>query len=907
MARVMEQSAGAVGRDPVCGMTIESKSAYASRPLGDGRHVFLCSESCMEKFDAAPGRYVRSGAGGVWVAGEAVSATTGVAEPVNGPLRIELPVTGLTRAGGPALERAIEAVAGVHGARVSLATGRVAIDYDPARATVPRFVAAVRAAGYETGSSRLRLKVQGLFCADCGPRIERALRATAGVLAASFDAAADEVMVEYVPSLTDLGALRRAIEQAGPYRARKAAEASGPGRAAEGAEQEREYRRLMRKWWFGAAVGGPTMILSYPYIIPYLKDWLPRGSTELRVVWAMMGVASLAVLVYSGSQFFAGMWQGLRRRAATMHTLIAVGTGIAWLYSTIALLFPRIFPDEEFTDVYYDVTVVVTALVVLGLALEVKARGRTSQSIKQLIGLQPKTARVVRDGEETDIPVEEVLVGDVVVVRPGEKVPVDGVVLRGGSAVDESMITGESIPVEKGTGDEVIGATLNKTGSFHLRATKVGIDTALATIIRMVEDAQGSKVPIQRVVDLVSGYFTPAVMMLAVAGFVIWYVFGPRPALAYALIVGVTTLIIACPCALGMATPMSLTTGVGLGATNGILIRSGDALQAAATLQTIILDKTGTITKGAPELTDVIAEQGFDEEEILALAAAVERNSEHPLAGAIVEGAKARGLSLLEVTEFAAVPGHGVDARAGGRRILLGNAKLMAGAAIALGRLEAESSRLADAGRTPMYVAVDGRAAGIIAAADTVKADSVAAIARLKQLGIEVVMLTGDNRRTAAAIGRQVGIDRVLAEVLPQEKAHHVQALQLEGKRVGMVGDGINDAPALAHADVGFAIGTGTDVAIEASDVTLISGSPRGVATAIAVSRATMRNVYQNLFGALIYNGLGIPVALGLLYPFTGMLLSPLLAALAMSFSSVTVISNANRLRRWKATGEPGA
>jgi Cu+-exporting ATPase len=613
-----------------------------------------------------------------------------------------------------------------------------------------------------------------------------------------------------------------------------------------------------------------------------------------------MGLASLAVLAYSGSQFFVGMWRGLKRRQANMHTLIATGTGIAWIYSTVALLFPQIFPDESMTDVYYDVTVVVTALVVLGLALEVKARGRTSEAIKKLIGLQAKTARVIRDGQEIDIPVEEVLVGDTVIVRPGEKVPVDGVVLEGVSSVDESMITGESIPVEKQPGDEVIGATINTTGSFRFRATKVGKDTALANIIRMVQDAQGSKVPIQRVVDMVSSYFTPAVMILAVAGFVIWFVFGPQPALAYALIVAVTTLIIACPCALGMATPMSLTTGVGLGAQNGILIRSGDALQTASKLQTIVLDKTGTITKGKPELTDVVAETGFEESEVLRLAVAIERNSEHPLAGAIVEGARLQGIDLPQVENFGAIPGRGVEADVEGRRVLLGNARLMADEGIVLGRLEGEARRLADDGKTPMYVAVRGVAAGIVAAADTIKEDSKGAITAFKRLGLEVAMITGDNRRTAEAIGRQVGIDRVLAEVLPQDKAHEVHKLQLEGRKVGMVGDGINDAPALAQADIGFAIGTGTDVAIEAADITLISGSLSGVVTAVEISKATMRNVRQNLFGAFVYNGLGIPVALGLLYPFVGLLLSPLLAALAMSLSSVTVISNANRLKLWK-------
>jgi len=550
--------------------------------------------------------------------------------------------------------------------------------------------------------------------------------------------------------------------------------------------------------------------------------------------------------------------------------------------------------------VYYDVTVVVIALVDLGLAMELRAKGRTSEAIRKLIGLQAKTARVVRDGKELDIPVEEVLVGDVVIVRPGEKIPVDGQVVEGTSAVDESMVTGESLPVEKRVGDEVIGATINKTGAFRFRTTKVGKDTALANIIRMVGDAQGSKVPIQRIVDVVSGYFTPGVAILAIVGFMIWYTFGPEPRLVYALIVAVTTLIIACPCALGMATPMSLTTGVGLGALNGILIRGGDALQAAQTLQTVILDKTGTITHGKPALTDVVIASGFDEPTVLRLAGGVEKSSEHPLAAAIVEGAKRRGLELADPTSFAAIPGHGIEATVEGRAMLLGNQKLMSDRKVALSSLEARAQQLAEEGKTPMYAAVDGKAAGIVAVADTVKDDSRAAIAALKEMGLEVVMMTGDNERTGKAIARQVGIERVLAEVLPQDKAHNVHKLQLEGKRVAMVGDGINDAPALAQADVGFAIGTGTDVAIAASDITLIKGSLLGVVTAIQISRATMRNVYQNLTGAFIYNVLGLPVALGILYPVLGILLSPLLAALAMSFSSVTVISNANLLKRWR-------
>jgi Cu+-exporting ATPase len=493
-------------------------------------------------------------------------------------------------------------------------------------------------------------------------------------------------------------------------------------------------------------------------------------------------------------------------------------------------------------------------------------------------------------------------------VRPGEKVPVDGLIVEGSSAVDESMLTGESLPVSKKAGDEVIGATLNKTGAFKFRATKVGKDTALAQIVKMVQDAQNSKAPIARLADTVSGYFVPIVMILAVITFVIWFDFGPQPQLVFALVTSVTVLIIACPCALGLATPMSLMVGIGKGAENGILIRSGEALQTAHQIETVVLDKTGTITKGKPELTDVVVAGEWKQNDLLRLAASVERSSEHPLAEAIVEGAKVRQLNLSEPAAFEAVPGHGVIATVEGRRVVLGNLKLMQREALALGSLEAQAAQLADDGKTPMYVAIDNQAAGIVAVADTVKDDSAEAIAALHNMGIEVVMITGDNQRTAQAIGRQVGVDRVLAEVLPEDKAHNVHLLQADpagkrgagGKKIAMVGDGINDAPALAQADVGLAIGTGTDVAIEASDITLIKGSLRGVVTAIEVSRATMRNIKQNLVGAFIYNALGIPVAMGVLYPSFGILLSPLLAGAAMAFSSVTVVSNANRLRAFK-------
>ncbi|RTM05522.1 MAG: heavy metal translocating P-type ATPase [Hyphomicrobiales bacterium] len=797
----------------------------------------------------------------------------------------------------PAIKQAILAVAGVNSASVNLKTGTANIDYDPSRVKIADLLRAIRSSGYSVGTAMTRIPVKNMHCSSCVIRVELALKMTPGVVSARASLGPNAVDIEYQPERADFREFRKSIESAGYRVAEPKYEPTDETLDPAEAANEQEYRSLMRRFWLAAVISVPVMALSYPDLIPGLREWMPMGSDTRRVVWALLGVLSLPVLLWSGSQFFVGMWDALKHRAANMHTLIAIGITAAFLYSVVAVAWPGIFPKMALAEVFWDVTDVVVALVVLGLALEIKAKGRTSQAIKKLIGLQAKTARVVREGKEIDLPVEEVLVSDTVIVRPGEKIPVDGKVSAGSSAIDESMITGESMPVEKQAGDEVIGGTLNKTGSFRFTATKVGKDTALASIIRMVKDAQGSKAPIQRVVDTVSGYFVPAVMIVAILAAVAWYDFGPEPRLIYATVILVTTLIIACPCALGLATPTSLTVGIGKGAENGILIRSGDALQAAEKLDAIILDKTGTITRGEPALTDVVVTPGHEESAVLRFTASLERGSEHPLASAIVKGAEARRIELVEAEGFAAIPGHGVSGRVDGHDVLFGNAKLMRDRNVPADALQPQWERLANEGKTPMYVAVDGQAAGLIAVADTVKPDSRAAIEILKGLGIEVVMLTGDNERTGRAIAREVGIDRVLAEVLPDDKAHEVHKLQLEGKSVGMVGDGVNDAPALAQADVGFAIGTGTDVAIEASDVTLIRGSLMGVVTAIEISRATMRNVRQNLVGAFGYNALGIPVATGVLYPFIGLLLSPLIAAAAMAFSSVTVVTNANRLR----------
>ncbi len=882
-------------KDPVCGMEIEPESAFAVREHM-GKTYYFCSENCVKQFDEDPHKFAGQAEAEEVLAG---SVTTGY-NPELELAQIELPVIGLKKDGQPGAElikSGLSKMRGVDYVIVNAINGIVNIRYDPKTIKIPDLIAAIKTAGYQVGGAQKRIGIENIHCASCVQFIEKELETTPGVLRANVNIATQEATVDYLPEQTSLPALNAAIESWG-YPTRPAT-SDQPVDQQEAAHQK-EYRTLMNKFWLAAIISIPVLITAYATFFPIVRDWSPE---MLRAAWFVTAILTLPVMIYSGGHFFTGAWAAFKHRSANMNTLIAIGTGAAWLYSTFAISFPQVFPQGT-SEPFFDVVAVVTALVILGQALEIRAKGRTSEAIKKLMGLQAKTARVIRGGQELDIPVEEVLVGDVIQVRPGEKVPVDGVISEGSSAVDESMLTGESLPVSKKPGDDVFGATLNKTGAFKFRATKVGKDTALAQIVKMVQDAQNSKAPIARLADTISGYFVPVVMILSVLTFVVWFDFGPQPQIVYALVTAVSVLIIACPCALGLATPMSLMVGIGKGAENGILIRSGEALQTAQSIKTVVLDKTGTITKGKPELTDAegIGEWKLDgnHNELLRLAGSVESVSEHPLAEAIVEGAKAKGLALGKAEAFEAIPGHGVTATVENRKVALGNLKMMSRLKVSLGELESDAEKLAVDGKTPMFVAIDGQAAGIVAVADTVKEDSAESIAALHKMGIEVVMITGDNRRTAEAIARQVGVDRVLAEVLPEDKAHNVHLIQAEGKKFAMVGDGINDAPALAQADVGLAIGTGTDVAIEASDITLIKGSLKGVVTAIEVSRATMRNIKQNLVGAFIYNVLGVPIAMGALFPFFGLLLSPLLAGAAMAFSSVTVVSNANRLRTFR-------
>jgi Cu+-exporting ATPase len=666
---------------------------------------------------------------------------------------------------------------------------------------------------------------------------------------------------------------------------------------AEEANRRAEIHDLTRRVLVGAILTAPVLVATMAS--EFLEaTWVPELLLER---WFQL-VLIAPVMVYTGWPIHRTGWLALRHRSAEMNSLITLGTTSAFVYSLVVTVAPGLVP-EELRAVYYEAVGVILTLIMLGRLFEARAKAGTGEAIRTLIGLRAHTARVVRDGAESEIPIDDVRVGDLVRVRPGEKIPVDGEVVDGRSAVDESMVTGEPMPATKGPGDLVVGATINQTGAFAFRATKVGADTMLAQIVRLVAQAQASKPPIQRLADRISSVFVPVVIFIAIGTFVAWYVVGPSPATTYALVSAVSVLIIACPCALGLATPLSVMVGTGKGAHHGVLIRSAEALETAQRLRTVVLDKTGTVTRGAPELTDVVALEPFDEGEVLRLAASAERRSEHPLGRAIVGGADARGISLAEPTEFDSVTGAGIHAVVDGRTIAIGTPRFLAGRGVDPGPLERAASGLAEEGKTPVHVSIDDAPAGVLAVADTDKPDSPGAVRALRELGLDVAMITGDQRRTAEAVARRVGIARVLAEVLPEDKAAEIRRLQGEGTRVAMVGDGINDAPALAQADVGIAIGTGTDVAIEAADVTLIAGSLGGVVTSIELSRATMRNIRQNLFFAFVYNVVGIPIAAGALYAATGLLLSPMLAAAAMALSSLSVVGNANRLHGFR----PGA
>ena len=743
-------------------------------------------------------------------------------------------------------------------------------------------------------TQRLDLPINGMHCAGCAGRIENALQGLAGMQQAQVNFATEKATVHFDPAALNRHAISRRIEEVG-Y--------SVPDTDLDDPiDSERlartvEIRDLSRKFIVSLALGLPVMLGSMPALFPWTPDWLRQPYVLL--------VLTTPVQFWVGWSFYQGAWAALKQKSADMSTLVALGTSAAYLYSAAVTFLPQAFSRLGVgTHVYFDTAVMILALIILGRLLEARARGQTSEAIRKLMGLRARTARVWRGGTTVDIPVRDVASGDLVLVRPGEKVPVDGLITEGHSTLDESMLTGESLPLDKTPGDPVFGATLNKTGSFTMRATRVGRDTVLAQIVRLVEEAQGSKAPIQRLADEVARVFVPAVMAAALLTFAAWLLWGPTPAIAFALLNFIAVLIIACPCALGLATPTAIRVGTGKGAELGILFKSSPALETAHKLQAVVLDKTGTLTQGQPSVTDVVTHNGFTESEVLRLAASTERASEHPVAQAVVAAARADDLELEAARDAEALPGRGMSAVVGSQSVLIGNHALMQHADVPLGKLEEVADRLAGDGKTPLFVALDRRAAGVIAVADTLKPRAREAIAALRHLGIEVFMLTGDHRRSAQAVARQLGIDAVLAEVMPDQKAAQVKQLQAQGKRVAMVGDGINDAPALAQADVGIAIGSGTDVALAAADVTLITGDVRGVATAMQLSRHTMRTIRQNLFWAFIYNLLGIPVAAGVLYPVFGVSLNPALAAAAMALSSVSVVCNSLRLRRFRPVME---
>ena len=743
-------------------------------------------------------------------------------------------------------------------------------------------------------TTETELTLTGLNCASCVAKVEKALSSVAGVSAVSVNLADRTALVGGTAATQ---ALLDAVEAAG-FGAAAGGQTSTLADASQQLEQQaledrRRYRYLLTHTAVALGLGLPLMIWGMA------TGEMGVNNTQEQLAWGLVGILTGLVLLISGRHYFSGAWRAIKHGSTNMDTLVALGTGSAWLFSMVVVLFPFWLPATA-RHVYFEASAMIIGLINLGHALEVRARGKTSEAVKRLLGLQAKTARVVRDGQELDIPVEQVLKGDIIRVRPGEKLPVDGRVLEGNSYIDESMLTGEPMAVGKSVGDGVSAGTLNKNGTLLFSAEKVGSETALAQIIALVKKAQSMKMPIARLADRISAVFVPGVILIAIVAAVVWYLVGPEPKIAHMLVVTTTVLIIACPCALGLATPMSVMVGVGKAAELGILIRKGDALQKAGKLTTLVLDKTGTITQGRPAVTRLVAQQPYTEMALLTLAASLEQVSEHPLAEAIVQYGQEQQCSLIPVSDFQAVAGHGVSGRVEQRHVLLGNDKLMADHGIDTAALITVSEQLAQQGQTPMFVAIDGQLAGLIGVSDPIRSDSQSAIRRLHKLGVRVVMLTGDNQLTATAVARQVGIDEFYGEVLPVDKAGHIAQLQQGGQSVGMAGDGINDAPALAQADVGFAIGTGADVAIESADVTLMGSSLHSVADAIELSRATLGNIRQNLLGAFIYNTLGIPVAAGVLFPWTGMLLNPVIAGGAMALSSVTVVTNANRLRLFK-------
>ncbi|MCD4510741.1 heavy metal translocating P-type ATPase [Brucella pseudogrignonensis] len=823
---------------------------------------------------------------------------------MNKPVKSEntsfaIPVEGMSCASCvSSVEKAVAKVPGVDKVSVNLATERADVTFKAAP-DMPAVIDAIRKAGYDVPSGSADLAIEGMSCASCVSKVEKALNAVPGVTRASVNLATERAHVELAGQVP-LGDLVKAVETAG-YEARSLEEArSDAKQETQSDKRDAEALELKKNVILAAVLTLPVFILEMgSHIVPAVHMFV-MDTIGMQNSWYFQFLLTTLVLFGPGMRFFKKGIPALLRAAPDMNSLVVVGTAAAWGFSVVATFWPDILPAGT-VNVYFEAAAVIVTLILIGRYLEARAKGRTSAAISRLVGLQAKSARVLRNGDAIDVPLEDVRVGDIVQVRPGEKVPVDGEVIEGSSFVDESMITGEPVPVAKEEGAEVVGGTINKTGAFTFRATKVGRDMVISQIVRMVEDAQADKLPIQAKVDKVTGWFVPAVMAAAVLTFIAWLVIGGTAMMGYALVNAIAVVIIACPCAMGLATPTSIMVGTGRAAEFGVLFRRGDALQTLRDASVIAVDKTGTLTQGKPALAHFAVVDGIDKDEALALVAAVEARSEHPIADAIVTAAKEKGLKLADVSAFESVPGFGLKASVSGREVAIGADRYMAKLGLDVAVFADDASRLGDEGQTPLYAAIDGKLAAIITVADPMKETTPAAIAAMHEQGLKVAMITGDNRRTAQAIAKRLGIDEVVAEVLPDGKVEALKRLSAGGKRIAFVGDGINDAPALASADVGIAIGTGTDIAIESADVVLMSGDLRGVVNAIAISKATIRNISENLFWAFAYNVALIPVAAGILYPFTGTLLSPVLAAGAMALSSIFVLSNALRLRSFKS------
>jgi len=857
-------------KDPVCGMDIDERKAAGSSEYR-GETYYFCAESCKQNFDTEPDKFINNGNGGAVPLHGVImpSAKTGI-KASSGAKRADIPIKGMSCASCAAgITNALQQLKGVVSADVNFAAESAVVHYDPAEISILDLVNIIRDHGYKVPVSKIEFPVTGMTCASCVKKVQETLTSMDGVLSASVNLASEKAALEYLPERTGMNEFKKALKSAG-YGVIEAGQGEDIVEK-EKQEREDEYRKLKTKVIAGAVLTVPLFLLVFRAKtgLPFISD-MPDP-----IAFLLQFLIQTPVQFWIGSQFYAGAISAARHRTTNMNTLIAVGTSAAYIYSVTATFFPSVFEIEGYSaHVYFDTAATIIVLILLGRLFESRAKGRTSEAIKKLMGLQPKTARVIRDGQETDLPIEEVEVGDIILVRPGERVPVDGIVKEGSSFIDESMISGESIPVEKKQGDKVIGATINKTGSFKFEAVMIGRETMLSQIITMVREAQGSKPPIARLADKIASVFVPAVIAIATVTFMVWLLFGPEPSLTYALLNFIAVMIIACPCALGLATPTSIMVGTGKGAENGILIRGAEALETAHKVQTVVFDKTGTLTKGEPAVTDIFSAPGgrITQQDIIFYAASAERASEHPLGEAIIKKAKEDNIQLAEPSDFQAVPGFGIRAWVDGKELFLGNADLMYAENINVEGLEYSAAKFSLDGKTPMYLAVDGHAEGIIAVADTLKDNSAAVIKALGDLGIETVMITGDNERTAAAIAGQAGISRVLAGVLPADKAKEIEKLQ-SGNRV---------------------------VAMEASDITLIGDDLKGVVASIALSKATIRNIRQNLFWAFAYNVVLIPVAAGVLFPFFGILLNPMFAAAAMGMSSVTVVSNALRLRKFQ-------